>query len=116
MDRIWIGLGALAGLLAVALAAMAAHVPGLGSQAVRDAVQMQGWHALALLGTGLWVRRGGLWANLAGAAFGLGMLLFCGSIYLLALRGIRLPSVAPAGGMLLMAGWALLGLSALRAR
>jgi uncharacterized membrane protein YgdD (TMEM256/DUF423 family) len=116
MDRMWVGLGAVAGLLAVALAAMAAHVPGLGSQAVRDAVQMQGWHALALFGVGIWARRGGVLAHLAGAAFALGMLLFCGSIVLLALTGVRLPSVAPAGGMLLMAGWALLGLSALRAR
>lgn len=116
MDRTWIGLGALAGLLAVAMSAMAAHVPGLGSQAVRDAVQMQGWHALALVCTGIWARRGGLLAHLAGAAFAVGMLLFCGAIYLLALRGLRLPSVAPAGGMLLMAGWAVLGLSALRAR
>jgi uncharacterized membrane protein YgdD (TMEM256/DUF423 family) len=116
MDRIWIGLAAVAGLLAVALAAMAAHVPGLASQAVRDAVQMQGWHALALFGVGLWARRGGALAHLAGAAFALGMLLFCGSILLLAVRGLHLPSVAPAGGMLLMAGWVLLGLSAIRGR
>lgn len=95
---------------------MAAHVPGMGSQAVRDAIQMQGWHAMALLACGLWARRGGWPAHLAGAAFAIGMVMFCGAIYLLALKGIRLPQVAPSGGVLLMVGWALLGLSALRAR
>lgn len=116
MDRVWIGLGALAGLLAVALAAMAAHIPGMGTQAVRDAVAIQGWHAPALLACGLWARRGGILAHLGAAAIALGLLAFCGAIYLLALRGLRLPHVAPTGGMLLMAGWALLGLSAMRAR
>ena len=55
---------------------------------VRSAVQMQGWHALALVLAGLWAPRGGLLAHLAGAAFALGMLLFCGAVYSLALRGV----------------------------
>lgn len=115
MDRIWIGLGALAGLLAVAMAAHL-HLTPPALAMLREGVQMQGWHALALLGTGIWAARGGWLAHLAGLAFTLGLLLFCGTVYALALGGLHLAVLAPTGGFLLMAGWALLGLSALRAR
>ena len=118
LQRHWIGLGSLYGLMAVAMAALAAHafprsLDAAAQQMIRDAIQMQGWHALALLFTGLWAARGTL-AHLAGAAFALGTLLFCGTIYALALASLHLPLVAPIGGTLLMFGWALLGLSALR--
>ncbi|HUZ63613.1 MAG TPA: DUF423 domain-containing protein [Acetobacteraceae bacterium] len=101
------------------MSAVAAHVlaPRLDPAAmrmVRDGVQMQGWHALALVLCGIWAPRGGRWAQAAGFAFALGILLFCGSVYAFAIGGLRLPLTAPAGGWLLMAGWALLGISALR--
>jgi uncharacterized membrane protein YgdD (TMEM256/DUF423 family) len=101
------------------MAAAAAHLlPGRLDAAslgmVQSALQMQGWHALALLFVGLWAPRGGLAAVAAGAAFVSGTVLFCGAVYALALFGMQLPAVAPAGGMLLMLGWLLLALSALR--
>lgn len=125
--RVWIILGGLAGLAAVAMEAAAAHAlaPRIGSVSlglVRSANQMLGWHALALVLCGIWAERvgghgAGRLAHLAGMAFTLGVLGFCGSLYLVALAGLRLPGVAPAGGVLLMLGWLLLGLSALhRAR
>jgi uncharacterized membrane protein YgdD (TMEM256/DUF423 family) len=120
MTRLWIGLGALAGLLAVASAAVAAH--GLESIGpvrlgmVRSADQMLGWHALALLFCGLWAPRGGRLADAAGAAFTLGLLLFCGAVDTLALTGTSLGLLAPIGGTLLMLGWALLLVSAWRAQ
>ncbi|MGA9868857.1 MAG: DUF423 domain-containing protein [Acetobacteraceae bacterium] len=118
MERLWICLGALAGLSAVAMAAMTAHgLEAIGParlQMARDAVQMQGWHALVLVVCGLWTRRGGVLVDWAGAAFVLGLLLFCGGVYALALVGVGLGAVVPAGGLLLMLGWALLGASALR--
>ncbi len=120
MARLWIALGALAGLLAVAFSAVAAHaLPARLDPArlrmVESAIQMQGWHALALVLTGLWVERTGAarLANLAGLAFSLGLVLFCGAVYALALAGIRLGPTAPTGGILLMLGWLLLGASAL---
>ena len=117
MERILIALGAVTGLLAVAAAAFAAHgLEGGAAVTVGRAVQMQGWHALALLACGLWAPRGGWLALSAGAAFALGALLFCGAVYLSVLGGVRLGPVAPAGGLMLMLGWALLGLSALRRR
>ena len=117
--RLWIALGGLAGLLAVAAAAGAAHaLPGrldeAGLRAVDRAVQMQGWHALALVGVGAWGARGGRLAHLAGACFALGTVLFCGAVYASALGGVRLGPVAPVGGTVLMLGWLLLGASALR--
>jgi uncharacterized membrane protein YgdD (TMEM256/DUF423 family) len=117
MQRLWMTFGALAGLSAVAMAALAAH--GLGGldpaarQMVSSALEMHGWHALALLACGLWVPRGGWLADAAGAAFTVGLVLFCGTIYSLALGGIRLPALAPIGGTTLMAGWLLLCLSIL---
>jgi uncharacterized membrane protein YgdD (TMEM256/DUF423 family) len=118
MQRIWIGLGSLAGFGAVAMAAFAAH--GIGDPAslriVSSGVQMQGWHALALLGTGLWAPRGGRLADAAGLAFAVGLVLFCGAVYSLGLAGISRGILAPTGGTLLMLGWLLLGASALRPR
>jgi uncharacterized membrane protein YgdD (TMEM256/DUF423 family) len=116
VQRLWVGAGALAGFGAVAMAAFAAH--GLGhlepaaQTMVRDGVQMQGWHALALLFCGVWAPRGGKLADAAGAAFVIGLLAFCGGVYSLALAGLRLPDVAPVGGTLLMLGWLLLFASA----
>jgi len=119
VERLWVCAGAFAGLAAVGMAAGAAHgLEGIGParlQMVRNAVQMQGWHALALLAVGLWVRRGGGWADAAGAAFLAGTLLFCGAVYALALGGWRSGPLAPVGGTLLMLGWLLLAVSALRA-
>ncbi len=113
--RGWVALAALIGLLAVAAAAGAAHLPVDASQsrAIASAVQMQGWHALALLACGIWGARGGRLTHAAGAAFAFGTLLFCGTVYAGALGGPHLGALAPVGGGLLMLGWALLGLSAL---
>jgi uncharacterized membrane protein YgdD (TMEM256/DUF423 family) len=116
MQRIWIALGSLAGLTAVAMAAQAAHgmawldPPALAM--MRSAIEIQGWHALALLACGLWSPSGGRLADWAGAAFALGTVLLCGAVYAVALSGVRLGLIAPLGGTLLMVGWLLLGLSA----
>ncbi|MBR0657020.1 DUF423 domain-containing protein [Plastoroseomonas arctica] len=120
MNRLWIALGALAGLGAVALSAWSAH--GLPQMlepapldAVRSAITLQGWHALALVATGLFAaQRGGILPQIAGAAFFLGMLMFCGAVYSANLAGIRLGPVAPVGGITLMLGWALLFLAAVK--
>jgi len=120
MQRIWIGVASLTGLGAVAMAAVAAH--GLNGpdpaaqRIVASGVQIQGWHALALLGAALWCPRGGGLAHAAALAFAVGTLLFCGAVYRQGLTGSSLGLVAPTGGVILMVGWLLLGLSALRAR
>ena len=118
MQRLCIILASLAGFGAVAMAAFAAH--GIADPAalriVESGVQMQGWHALALLGVGLWLPRGGWLARAAGMAFTAGLILFCGAVYSLALAGLSWGLLAPTGGILLMLGWLLLGASALHPR
>ena len=122
--RLGSGRGGLSGAAAVAMAAAAAHALGGLSPAmlrvVDSGIQMQGWHALALVAAGLWAeRRAGLARRLAhgaGAAFALGTVLFCGAVYAFGLAGVSLAAVAPTGGLLLIAGWLLLAASALPAR
>ena len=118
MQRIWIGIASLAGFGAVAMAAYLAHgvADAAAARVVASGVQMQGWHALALLGTGLWAPRGGLLAHAAGLVFTMGLILFCGAVYSQGLAGVSWGVLAPTGGTLLMLGWLLLGASALRAR
>lgn len=121
LDRLWIGLGALAGLGAVALSALDAHGLAWLSPEARQIFErgltMQGWHAPILVLAGIWgARGGGGAARLAGLCFALGLVAFCGDVYLLSLAGLSLGVVAPAGGVLLMLGWALLALSAVRGR
>lgn len=119
MHRLWLFLGALVGLAAVVLSAWAAHGAPAGfaaapRRAVDNALMIQGWHAFALLAAGLMAERGSRLAHLAGAAFAIGTALFCGAVWWGVLGHPSLGPVAPAGGMTLMAGWALLAVAALK--
>ena len=120
MYRLWIGLGGLYGAGAVAMAAVAAHalagVPQATLQIVQSGVQMQGWHALALVACGIWAQRRDGLAHWAGAAFAVGTVLFCAGVYAVGFAGVSLGRVAPTGGLLLIAGWLLLAASALSRR
>lgn len=116
--RLWIAAGSVAGLLGIAMAAFAAHaaIDPAARALLHSAVQMQVWHALALVTVGIWSRTGGgTLANWSAAAFLLGLLGFCGGVYAQALFDLHPYMIAPTGGSLLIVGWALLGLSALRA-
>jgi uncharacterized membrane protein YgdD (TMEM256/DUF423 family) len=116
LHRLWIALGALAGLTAVGLSAWGAHgADGAQRLLLDSALPLHGWHGLALLATGLWAeRRPGLLPHLAGAAFVLGMLGFCGGLYWHVFTGASAGRVAPIGGTTLMLGWAFLLASALK--
>lgn len=106
----------MAGLSAVALSAVAAHLPmdAAANLMLREAVQMQGWHALALLFTGLLTPRMPGLGHVAGVAFTLGILGFCGAIYVRVFAGLPVTFIAPYGGTALMFGWAVLALAMLR--
>lgn len=106
--------GALLGLTAVALGAFGAH-------ALRDvlaasgrtetfelAVRYQFYHALALLINGLFQRQITTPQTRSWSAFFFvgGVLLFSGSLYLLALTDIRAMAwLTPVGGVALLTGW-----------
>lgn len=82
----------------------------------RTAVEYQFWHVLALLAVGvLALSRPGPLASASGWCFVLGILIFSGSLYALALSEVRvLGAITPIGGLLLLAGWALLTVHAAR--
>lgn len=120
--RLWIAIAAVAGMLGVMLGAFGAHA--LRSRLSADhytvyqtAVQYHFWHALALLGVGLLMSQWPQAAMLRWSAFAmtLGLVLFCGSLYALALTGIRtFGMVTPLGGATWIVAWALLAWAVLR--
>lgn len=121
MVKFCLALGAGYGLLGVALGAFGAHAlrERLAPDMLRvweTAVQYQFWHALALLAVGLLALRApstGL--AIAGGSFAVGVLLFSGSLYALALSEVRvLGAITPLGGLALLIGWAALLWVALR--
>jgi uncharacterized membrane protein YgdD (TMEM256/DUF423 family) len=82
--------------------------------AFETGARYQMYHALALFGAAWMAGRGApteaLWA---GRLFVLGILLFSGSLYAMALTNNRnLGIVTPVGGVALIAGWCLLALGA----
>lgn len=114
--------GALSAGIGVALGAFGAHalrrVLDERMRAVWEtAVQYHLVHALALVLVGLAAVRTGTQAGWAttGALLFAGQILFSGSLYLLALTGVRwLGAITPFGGLCFIAGWALLAWVALR--
>jgi uncharacterized membrane protein YgdD (TMEM256/DUF423 family) len=109
--------GALLGGLGVAAGAFGAHVlkDALGAGRLgwwNTAVQYQMCHAVALLAlAALPVPRRGL----AAALLAWGTIIFAGTLYIMALTGLRwLGAVTPVGGLLMIAGWAVLAWSAWR--
>ena len=118
-----IAIAAIFGLLSVIAGAAGTHAlrDALDPGALRTfetAARFQMYHALALLAVGLlgmrWQTR---WLIAAAILFALGVLLFSGSLYILALSGIGIfGAIAPIGGVCLMVGWASLIVAAFRAK
>jgi uncharacterized membrane protein YgdD (TMEM256/DUF423 family) len=109
----------LSGLVAIGFGAWSAHGAEavLGAQAlgwVKTAVQYQAWHSLALLATGvLMAVKPGRFLPLAAGAFTGGIVLFSGSLYLLAFTGWRgFAYPVPLGGIGMLAGWLFLAVYA----
>lgn len=110
------------GFLAVALGAFGAH--GLKGKiadnllsAYETAVQYHFYHTLALLGVTLLLQRLGERPLLVTSAwlFVAGMLLFSGSLYILALGGPKwLGPITPVGGVALLGAWLCLLVAAIR--
>ena len=115
MDRVFLSLGALLAGIAVAAGAFGAH--GLRARLEPDmlAVFETGaryhmYHALALVAVAWAVAR---WpesqAAVAGWLFVAGIVVFSGSLYALALTGVRaLGAITPLGGLCFLAGWGML--------
>lgn len=107
--RFFIAIAGLTGAAGVALSAIAAHRTELTN--LGTAANMLLFHAPAFLALGVLatnrLRRGGGWA------LALGLALFAGDLVSRAFLGGRLfPMAAPSGGVLMIAGWLVIGLSA----
>jgi uncharacterized membrane protein YgdD (TMEM256/DUF423 family) len=113
MEKTFLLLASIFGALAVALGAFGAHALESRLSAEMLSIYETGaryhfYHALALLGVvaviSRWPESGaGVWA---GWLFVIGIVIFSGSLYLLAFTGIRwLGAITPIGGAALIAGW-----------
>ena len=120
--KTWLLLASLNGFLGVAAGAFGAHalkarLPADLLAVFETGARYQLVHAVALLGVA-WLAsvRPGRVPTAAGACFAVGILLFSGSLYALALSGVRgLGAITPLGGVAFLAGWALLGVAAVKA-
>lgn len=111
--RLALVLGSLAMALAVALGAFGAHAlkarlsPDM-LDVWRTGVTYHAWHALALVGAGLLMLHVPASAALRAAAwlFVVGIVLFAGSLYALALGGPKgAGAITPFGGLAFIVGW-----------
>ncbi len=123
MGRIWLLWGCVLGLLSVALGAFGTHslkefLEPDKMDVLATANDYMRFHALALLGLGLWSHwekwSSSLWA---GVSFLLGIVLFSGSLYIYVLLDLRVAAmITPVGGSLFMVGWLLFALAVIRTK
>jgi uncharacterized membrane protein YgdD (TMEM256/DUF423 family) len=110
----WWKIAGLFGATGVALGAFGAHAL---EDYVADPHLMEVWntaakyhliHALAVVAVAVHPQK----PKIAGVLFTIGVLVFCGSLYLMTLSGFRwLGAITPLGGLCFIAGWTVLGLS-----
>ena len=123
MSRLFWSLGCLFAFAGVAAGAFGAHalrdlVPQSLLAIFETGVRYQMYHALALL---LTARAAALWpgklTTVAGWLFVGGIVIFSGSLYVLATTGILwLGAVTPLGGVAFLTAWILLAMAGWRAR
>jgi uncharacterized membrane protein YgdD (TMEM256/DUF423 family) len=112
MIRFWLITAAISGFLSVALGALGAHslknvLDEYGKSIYEKAVLYQMFHTIALFVVGILqhlLRDTSF--SIAGWGFLIGILLFSGSLYLLAVTGTKwLGAVTPFGGVAFLFGW-----------
>lgn len=105
-------MGAVLGMVGVGAGAFGAH--GLEGRIEPDllevwetAARYQMYHAAALFGVAWLIQQtGSAWASAGAWAMVAGVLVFSGSLYVLALSGVRwLGAITPIGGLALILGW-----------
>ncbi len=124
IDRLVIAAGAFAAFAGVGAGAFGAHaLRGTLSEQMlaiwHTAVLYHLVHALALVAVGAilhWLPGSG-WLRLSAVLLAAGIVIFSGSLYLLALTGQRwLGAVTPGGGLAFLLGWAALAIAMFTAR
>ncbi len=120
MAKLFITLASLSGMLAVMFGAFGAHalrarLDDYAMGVFQTAVQYHFYHSLALLAVGIVAlsQPQTVLLKSSGWLFLIGILIFSGSLYLLAITGVRwLGAVTPLGGLAFIGGWACLAASA----
>ena len=110
MIKLFLLAGSFFCMLSVILGAFAAH--GLKSRLseysigiFKTAAEYQMVHGLALIAVAILIKWG-MHLSMAGGFFSAGTLLFSGSLYLLALTGLKwLGPITPLGGLCFIIGW-----------
>lgn len=114
MNRLLMAAGAIACFLGVAFGAFGAHalshlLQGKAAGWYQTAVQYQFIHGLALLFCSTVGSRFGHAVTIAGVFFITGLLVFCGTLFAMALGAPTwLGMITPVGGVFLLAAWAVL--------
>jgi len=123
MVKIWFFSAALFGLISVGLGAFGAHslknvLDEYGKSVYEKAVLYQMFHSVALLAVGV-LQHLFKEISLSPSGFGflIGILLFSGSLYALAITGLKwLGAITPIGGLAFLFGWAWLLFAILKIR
>ena len=108
-------IGAISGCLVVILGAFGAHglkdiLDEYGKSIYEKAVLYHMFHTMAILVLGLIEKiQPEMQLSLAGWAFLIGIILFSGSLYILAVTGFKwMGMITPFGGVFFIIGWVLL--------
>lgn len=108
----WLSVAAFMGALVVALGAFGAHalkgkLDAYGESIYAKAVLYQMLHVAGLLAVGLISRiNPEIKIDFSGWAFCIGIVLFSGSLYVMAMTGVKwLGAITPLGGLSFIAGW-----------
>ena len=122
MFKLFISLGSVNALIAVALGAFGAHA--LKARLSPDmlaifetGVQYHFYHALGLLAVGMIAAHlpDSSLVKWSGSLMFFGILIFSGSLYILAITGIKwLGAITPIGGTAFITAWLLLAIAVLR--
>ena len=111
----FIVVGAISGCAVVLLGAFGAHglkdiLDAYGKSIFERAVLYQMFHTLSILIIGLLEKiMPEAQLQVVGWTFLTGMIIFCGSLYLLAITGMKsLGMITPIGGVLFIIGWGML--------
>ncbi len=116
---LWLCIGAALGGLGVVIGAAGTHwlegrIDSDALDTLETAVRFQMYHGIALAGLGVAAK---VWRSvivtLAAVLMAVGTVIFCGSLYILALLDVGVfGAVVPVGGLSLIAGWAVLAIGA----
>lgn len=122
MGQLFLALAAISGFFAVAFGAFGAHALKQRLSAdmlavYETAVQYHFYHTLTLAAVALLAIYGvqGSLLKASGWLFMIGLILFSGSLYALALSGVKiLGAITPLGGLCFLAGWLCLAVVAIK--